>query len=241
MADVLTTALAILGSITGVSSLAVETLTARRERSQLRFKVDVQTIIGRPPRVVIDIFNDSPRATTVREVGLYARPVRVSVAHAAGGESAGYAEIDFPFSDQPFFMEANEMRRFAGFPDIFSHGIHADMPLRAYAVDGRNRRTWETSAGPYCRHMLGDRPPIEEDDAEGLKRLMRTDGIERSPWPVEPRWKLWKPRDMRRWSDEAVDVRRQQRTKGTLRVRGFVQHFDPDERATPQARKPKGT
>lgn len=229
MSETVTTAVAILGAVTGVGSLAVQVVRARQERPMLRFEVNVRDMLGRPPRVVIDIFNDSPLATTVREVGLYGRPTRVNLRRATGETTAGYAEVDFPFTDRPFFMEANEMRQFAGFPDIFASGIHIDAPLRAYAIDGRNRRIWAPSAAAYCRLMLGDSLPVQDDDSDGLKRLVTADGVARSPWPVEPGWKLWKPRDTRRWSSEARAVRRQQQSNGTLRIRGFVRLFDPDE------------
>jgi len=86
-------------------------------------------------------------------------------------------------------MEAYETREFAAVPDIFTYGIHADEPLRAYALDGRNRRTWGTAA-PYARPAFGDDPPIEDTDDAGVKWSLTPDGKTRRPWPVQPRWKL---------------------------------------------------
>jgi hypothetical protein len=115
----------------------------------LGFRVDTRTVFGTRPRIVSDVFNDSPRATTIRERGLYARPVRIRHKSGQTGEvSAGVAEIDFPFNERPFFIEAQDMKQFAGAPDLLTYGIHADQPLRVYAIDGRNRRVWGEAA-PY--------------------------------------------------------------------------------------------
>jgi hypothetical protein len=225
----LTVVVAVVGAATGLASLVIQLVGARHERSRLRLEVTDHTIIGRKPRIEIDVFNDSPRATTVRQVGLYAHPVRISHRSGQNGRvSDGIAEIDFPFNDQPFFMEAGEVRRFAGAPDFLSHGIHADAPLRVYAVDARNRRVWGAAA-PFVRHMLGSDPPIDAED-ERTKRLIRPDGIERSPWPVESRWKLWKRRELRRSTSESRQIQIEQKAAGgTLRVRGGVIKFDPEE------------
>ncbi len=136
MSDELTATLAIIGAATGIGSLIVQSAVAYRDRARLRLQVAVTTLYGKPPRLVIDVLNDSPRATTIREVGLYARPVRIEIGR--DGETQGrpgLAEIDYPFSERPFFIEANDTRQFAGVPDIFSEGIHADQLLRVYAID----------------------------------------------------------------------------------------------------------
>ena len=224
-----------IGAATGIASLTVQIIGAWRERSRLRFRVTPQTLYGKRPRIVIDVFNDSPRATTIRELGLYARPVRIEHQSGQTGEvSEGVAEIDFPFSERPFFIEAQDMKEFAGAPDILSYGIHADQPLRVYAIDGRNRRVWGTAA-PHFRDLIGDNPPIPDDD-EASKRFLLPDGETREPWPVEPRWKLWKRRELRRSSPEAREFKAKQNAAGgTLRVQGGVIRFDPEERADASA------
>jgi hypothetical protein len=228
VADELTAALAIVGAATGVASLAVQSAVAHRDRARLRLRADVTTIYGKPPRIVIDVLNDSPRGTTVREVGLYALPVRIEVAQ--DGERPGrpgLAEIDYPFRRRPFFMEANETRQLAGFPDIFSERVHADQPLRVYAIDARNRRVWGPAA-PYVRLAVGENPPIEESDDAAVKSCLQPDDTKRDPWPVEPGWKVWKPRELRRTTTEARAVADQQKAVGTLRIRGHVKSFDPE-------------
>jgi hypothetical protein len=227
----LTAVIAVVGAATGVGGLVIQIIGAWRERSRLRFRVAPQTVFGKSPRMVIDVFNDSPRATTIRELGLYARPVRIEHRSGQTGDvSEGVAEIDFPFNDHPFFIEAQDMKQFAGAPDILTYGIHADQPLRVYAIDGRNRRIWGDAA-PYFRDLIGHNLPIPEDDEAG-NRFLRPDGETRHPWPVEPRWKLWKRQELRRGSPEVREFKAKQKAAdGTLRVRGAVIHFDPEERA----------
>jgi hypothetical protein len=227
----LTAVIAVIGAVTGIGSLAIQIIGAWRERSRLRFKVDTITFYGKRPRMVIDVFNDSPRATTIRELGLYARPVRIMHRSGqTGEESEGVAEIDFPFNEHPFFIEAQDMKQFAGAPDILSNGIHADQPLRVYAIDGRNRRVWGEAA-PYFRDLIGDNPPIPSED-EAANRFLVPDGETRHPWPVEPRWKLWKRGELRRSSPEAREFKaKQQAAGGTLRTRGGVIRSGPEERA----------
>lgn len=232
MSNDLTTVIAVIGAATGIGSLVIQTVSAWRERSRLRFSVTSQTLYGKPPRIVIDVFNDSPRATTIRELGLYARPVRIEHKNGqTGAVSQGVAQIDFPFSERPFFIEARDMKKFAGVPDILSYGIHADQPLRVYAIDGRNRRIWGEAAA-YFRDLIGDSPPIPDDDEEG-RRFLLPDGETREPWPVESRWKLWKRRELRSSSREAEEfTAKEEAAGGTLRVRGGVIRFDPEERPT---------
>jgi hypothetical protein len=231
----LTTAIAVIGAGTGIGSLVIQGLSAWRERSRLRLSVHAQTLDGRPPRIVLDVFNDSPRATTIRELGLYARPVRIEHRSGeTGAVSRRVAQIDFPFSERPFFVDAQDMKEFAGVPDILSYGIHADQPLRVYAIDGRNRRIWGAAA-PSMRHLLGDSPLISDDDEKG-RRFLLPDVETREPWPVEPRWKLWKRGELRSGSPEADEFTANEKAAGgTIRVRGGVIRFDPEERPTHSA------
>jgi hypothetical protein len=68
MSDELTAVIAVIGAVTGVGGLTVQIINARRNRSKLQLKVEAGTLLGKPPRLVIDITNDSPRGTTIRDV-----------------------------------------------------------------------------------------------------------------------------------------------------------------------------
>lgn len=87
---------------------------------------------------------------------------------------------------------------------------------------------------PLLPLMIGDDPPIEESDDEGMKQALRPDGRSRRPWPVEPRWKLWKHRELRRSTKEAREAAAKRKAAGgTIRVRGGVSRFDPAEDPEP--------
>jgi hypothetical protein len=105
-----------------------------------------------------------------------------------------------------------------------------------YAIDQRNRRAWG-SAAPYVRLALGDDPPIEESDDASIKWALQRDDEKREPWPVEPGWKLWKRRELRRTTAESRAVAKQQKAVGTLRIRAHVKRFDPEDGPEPFPRE----
>jgi hypothetical protein len=101
-----------------------------------------------------------------------------------------------------------------------------------------NRRVWGEAA-PYFRHLVGKDPPIPDDD-EASKRFLLPDREARHLWPVEPGWKLWKRRELRRRSPQARKFKAKQKAVGgTLRVRGGVISFDPQERADVPSTQPR--
>jgi hypothetical protein len=178
---------------------------------------------------VIDVINDSPRATTVREVGLYAHPVAFKVESDDGDGPSGKAHVDFPFNDQPIFMEGGSVESFAGFPDIFTQGFHVDEQLRVYAVDARGKRLWGNAA-PHVRLMLGDSAD-GLDDLPEVARAFRDLDQPPALWPVESAWKLWKPKDQRRQTSQSRELARQEKNLGSVRIRGHVKVFDVGEKA----------
>ena len=108
-----------------------------------------------------------------------------------------------------------------------------------------NRRIWGMAA-PHFRHLVGDNPPVPDDD-EASRRFLLPDGETREPWPVEPRWKLWKRRELRRSSPEAREFKAKQKAAGgTVRLRGGASKLgqpprpkdDQDDRQ--DRNKPKG-
>jgi hypothetical protein len=67
MFDELTAVIAVIGAVTGVGGLTVQIINARRSRSKLQLKVEAGTLLGKPPRRVIDITNvhrEGPRFET---------------------------------------------------------------------------------------------------------------------------------------------------------------------------------
>ena len=62
-------------------------------------------------------------------------------------------------------------------------------------MDIRGRYVWGDAA-PVVRMMVGDDPPLADHDPDEFKALFqpRSDLL---PARVEPRWKLWKRRELR--------------------------------------------
>jgi hypothetical protein len=181
--------LVLLGAVAG--ALASAGISAYRERPRLKLRWGTTTAIGRKPAAWIEVRNAGGRATTLREVGFYGKRVRFETRDRARGEG----EATFPFA-RGVFLERGETKRFEGAPSIDTFGFHADFPLRVYAVDERDRRVWG-SAGPVVRDLVGPNPPLTDDDPEALKALFRPLEEPQYPAQIEPRWKLWKRRELR--------------------------------------------
>ena len=69
--------------------------------------------------------------------------------------------------------------------------------MRLYAIDARGRTSWGMAA-PVIRMMVGDRPPVEPGDSEIMKQLLTPSPEPLLPAAVEPWWKLWKRRELRK-------------------------------------------
>jgi hypothetical protein len=189
--------LALIGALTGVPAAAAEVTRWFRDRQRLRVSVTLKTSLGQQPLIEIFVLNDGPRSTTVREVGLFARPVKMETVEGRHPGLRFDGDVTFKVVDQPVFFEAREGRPFVGTcPDVTSYGIHADLPLRPYAVDARGRRAWGRAL-PVVRLLIGPDPPFSDDDPPHFRRLLEPSSEPLYPWPVEPRWKLWKRRELR--------------------------------------------
>ncbi len=72
--------------------------------------------------------------------------------------------------------------------------IHADTPLRLYAVALPNRRIWGPAA-PILRALLNSGWKPHDATTDVLTPLP---GAPLRPRAVEPRWKLWKNKELRK-------------------------------------------
>jgi len=149
------------------------------------------------PTVYIDVTNLGHRPTTVREVGFYAHPREFEIIREGGSQPWATAKGEITFATGPFFLDAGQSERVELVPDIDAWGIHADFPLRVYAVDIRHRRIWGDAA-PIVRMLVGENPPLHDSDSEELKRLFIPPKPELRPSQVEPGWKIWKRCELRR-------------------------------------------
>jgi hypothetical protein len=148
------------------------------------------------PTIFIEVTNVGRRATTVRQFGFYGGMREVEVIRAKEAEPWARANVEITFHDGPVFLEAGQSHRVELIPNVDTFGIHADYPFRAYAVDLRGRRIWGEAA-PVVRMLFGDDPPLTNEDPADFRALFEPSRRDLRPAKVEPRWKLWKRRELR--------------------------------------------
>lgn len=190
---VLVDILAIYGAAVGTLSAGVQASVLWRDRPQLTVGAGATTHRGERPQAWIEVHNHGTRPTTVREVGFSAGPTSFEVPQKG---LSGSGNMTFAVSKDFVFLEPGQTVRLQGTPRSVDYGYHADHPLRPYAIDGRNRYVWG-KAGAVIRWLIGPEPPISPEDPPGFTELLRPSREPILPKPVEPWWKLWKPREQR--------------------------------------------
>jgi len=209
----LTFALAVIGATTGGVSAITTVVTAVRDRPRVSTNVVLTTRLSGKPIVAIDVTNDGRRPTTVRKVGLYAHRASYEVFHDGESEPYGTGTGEITFTDGPVFLEAGKTVRVTMMPDIDTYGVHVDFPLRVFAVDIRGQRLWG-DALPIMRMLFGDDPPLLADEPADFRALFEPPRPDLLPAQVEPSWKLWKRRELRKpsaWQRDAKPARRHRR------------------------------
>jgi hypothetical protein len=166
-----------------------------RDRPRLLLNARVSTSVSARPQATIEIRNAGYRPTTVREVGFYAKETRFQTRRDGQDHLHGIAQITFKAAEG-VFLEAGEAKSFPNNPDIFQWDLHADFPLRLYAVNITGRRVWG-NALPVVRMLVGDDPPLADGDPDSMKRAFASHDETIYPAQVEPAWKLWKRRELR--------------------------------------------
>lgn len=142
----------------------------------------------------IEVRNDGRQPITVKEAGFYGSELPLEIDSQDHGLLKATGEYKYAVIRQPLLLTPGVQERgVAPIPDSLDWSYHADFPLRVYADDARGRRSWG-SAGPVVRMALSEaqRPPGVPD------RLWKTTSGPLDPARVEPKWKLWKRRELRR-------------------------------------------
>lgn len=111
--------------------------------------------------------------------------------HTAGGASVR-PEIPLLHEHHVVLVPPGNVQRFGWTLESWPNMIFADTPLRPYVIDSYNRRTWGP-AGALLRLFLNSGVPVP---AGTDPRLVEppADYQPLTPDPIEPKWKLWKPR-----------------------------------------------
>jgi hypothetical protein len=191
-----TLALATIGAITGTASAVAQVLSTLRDRPRIKLNFYIKTAVGQRPEATLEVTNAGQRATTVREAGFYAKETEFITYRGSEPHLSGKGAITFGIA-RSIFLEAGESKQFFATPDTIDMGLHADLPLRLYAIDIHGRRIWGKAA-PITRMLLGEDPPLRDDDPPGVKMLLGPSEKPLFPAQVEPRWKVWKRRELRR-------------------------------------------
>lgn len=188
----MTLVLAIIGALTGCIALTLNLLRFARERPQLVISFHVEAHMGSLPEVGLDVANRGGESTTIVKAALQA-DAETELSKDGIVFAAGKIEHDLSGGALATVAPggvARFRRSVAEWPGM----IHLDTPVRPYVVDSHGRTTWG-EALPMMRLLVhtGWRPQGTVDP-----RLLESSGNPVTPSPVEPRWKLWKPRSLRK-------------------------------------------
>jgi hypothetical protein len=191
-----TLVLAIIGAVTGTASAVAQVFSTVRDRPRLLLRSGHTDAIDEKPTIWLEVTNAGQRATTVREVGFFAKETTAELSREGQVYGRSKALINFPFGHS-LFLESGQSKRMELRPDTLNWNLHADFPLRAYAVDIRGRRVWG-EAVPLLRMLVGDDPRVLDVAPDELKWAFEPSKEPQLPAQVEPRWKLWKRKELRR-------------------------------------------
>jgi hypothetical protein len=190
----LTLTLAIIGAVTGVVGMLLDVARYTLDRPRLVVGVHVSRSIPDPALIGIDVTNRGRRPTTILKAA-FKSDGEAEIRDPDSGAVVGTGAIEITLSEEPTVVPAHGgVQQFRSSLTQWPGPFHADEPLRAYVIDShKNRPTWGP-ARPIFRMRLksgwkpSDAPP---ESLEPAPRPMRAK-------PVEPRWKLWKEKELRK-------------------------------------------
>jgi urease beta subunit len=173
------------------AALAVSLRREWIDRARLHVAADADVELGSDDAgIIFTVENQGRQPITIGEVGAEFHVDRVSV-----------IETEVPRGGLPAIPRSSRIRIEPGghhqarVPvDVNILRVwHADVPMRPYVVHA-DRRTYGTTFAPYRELLIQGWKPETPPPPEALEPRdppLRTK-------PVEPRWKLWKPRSLRR-------------------------------------------
>jgi hypothetical protein len=194
VSDDVTLALAIIGAVTGVAATALDLLRFTFDRPRLRVEFHLSRSVEHPALIGINVTNRGRRPTTVLKAAFKSES-EAEIRHPDTGVVVGRGEPELTLSTTPTVLAAHGgVHQFRMTLEEWPGPFFADEPLRAYVVDShKNRPTWGP-APPLLRMLLnnGWQPSgAAPESLEPAPHPIR-------PQPVEPRWKLWKEKELRK-------------------------------------------
>lgn len=189
-------AIAVIGAATGVTALAMQVGTYIRDRPQLEIGYRASSNIEGETYLAIDAANNGRQPTTLIQAGFLV-DMKLELSNETKKDLpsvAGKVEIQLDQGAHRLVPPGGTTRYLLTLDKWPGEMIHADTPLRPFVVDSRRRRLWG-GAAPALRLLLnkGWKPP------DATPRHL----LEPMPGPievaaVEPRWKLWKSKGLRK-------------------------------------------
>lgn len=195
--DVAALIVAIAGVLLALGSLWVSYITYRRDTPILAIRHNLS--FSKPGVLGLDVTNVGKRLTTLTEVG-YRVEVDLEVDVQKDGPDGPYIERmhavkNIILSNQLIPLAPGEMKHFGlVLTEWPGDMVHADYPLRGYAVGSHGKTCWGYSR-PFLREMLNSKwqPP-----KDAPKHLLLPYKGELKSMPVYASWKLWKPKYLRK-------------------------------------------
>lgn len=151
-----TFALALVGTITGVATASVEVARTVLDRARVQIHMTSHTSVTEPNAwVSVEVLNTGRQPLTIREVGIYPGTVRVRHKRQEDGvERDGRSDVLLILASEPFVLEAGTLATFQGHLDeFFNVGLHADRPVRPFAIDLARRWHWG-DVEPLMRNLI---------------------------------------------------------------------------------------
>jgi hypothetical protein len=187
-----TLAIAIAGLVVATASALAQILTFLRDRAKLTIACTAEIMLGRPPALCVTVANHGRQPTTVIEVAFQA-DADIEISDPEGGPTLaeGRMKLDVAQGRVPAVIMPGQASRFCRSLTEWPDFIHADDPLRPFAIDMRSRVVWG-AAFPWLRDFLNSGWKPQGADPAFLTLAPRP------ARPVEPSWKLWKPASLRK-------------------------------------------
>ena len=164
------------------------------DRPRLAVEIHVSRSIPDPALIGVDVTNRGRQPTTILKAA-FKSDAEAEIRHPDTGAVMGTGDLELTLSQDPTVIAAhNGVHQFRTSMTQWPGPFHADEPLRAYVIDShKNRPTWGP-AKPVLRMLLMAGWEPSDASPESLQPAPRPMRAK----PVEPRWKLWKHKELRK-------------------------------------------
>jgi hypothetical protein len=185
--------IALIGATTGIAALLLDGLRYFRDRPQLVISFKAEIHLGTLPVTGFDVANRGRQATTIVKAALQ---FEGEATLEKDGIVFGTGKLEHDLSGGALtVVSPGGVARFRWEVDGWPSMLGLDDPVRPYVIDAHGRTTWG-DAYPLTRFITsaGWRPAPGTVDP----RLLKQAEGPVTPSPIEPIWKFWKPKYLRK-------------------------------------------